>query len=93
MERGTKGERLEAHSKECGHKKSFSSTGRNQYFILQPGYQLTLAGSDDDDTVGLEITVLSKTTMVGEVESKMFSSAVKRQSPASTCVPPLTLNL
>ena len=67
-----------AHSKECGYKRSFSSTGTNPCFILQPGYQLTLEGLDDDGTVRSEVTVLGKTVMMDEVESSMYQSAGKR---------------
>ena len=67
-----------AHSEECGYKRSFSSTRRNPCLILQAGYQLTLEGLDDDDTVRLEVTVLGKTVMMDEVESSMYQSAGKR---------------
>jgi hypothetical protein len=50
---------------------TFSSTGRNPYFILEPGYRLTLEGLDDDDTVRLDVTVLNQTRMVGEVETRV----------------------
>jgi len=38
--------------------------GRNDYFILEPGYQLTLQGIDDEDTVTLVITVLDTTEVI-----------------------------
>ena len=37
----------------------FSSTGENPYFILNPGYQLTLDGIDKKQNIHLTITVLS----------------------------------
>jgi hypothetical protein len=44
----------------------FAATGRSTYFILEPGYQLTL-----EDKLGgrLVITVLSETRKVGNVET------------------------
>jgi hypothetical protein len=45
----------------------FSTTGRNSYFILEPGYQLQLRGGD---TV-LEITVLDETRMVDGVNTRV----------------------
>ncbi len=51
----------------CG----FSSTGGNQYFILEPGYRLTLEGLEDEDTIRLEITVLNQTRMIGNVETRV----------------------
>ena len=43
------------------------SKGRNPYFVLEPGYQLTLAS--DDET--LVITVLDETTDVGGVTTRI----------------------
>src|SRR5262245_6221396 len=43
----------------------FTATGRNPYFILQPGYQLVLAGEDDEGvSVRVEITVLNQIEMI-----------------------------
>jgi hypothetical protein len=50
---------------------SFSSTGSNSYFILEPGYRLILEGMEDEDTVRLEVTVLNQTRMIGEVETRV----------------------
>ena len=50
---------------------SFSSTGSNQYFILEPGYRLTLQGMEDEDTIRLDITVLDATRMIGKVETRV----------------------
>jgi hypothetical protein len=41
-----------------------SSTGENDYFILKPGYQLTLQGNEDGEEVVLVITVLNETKIV-----------------------------
>lgn len=48
-------------------KGEFASTGRNPYFILEPGYQLTL----EDDEERLVITVLDDTKMVDGVETRV----------------------
>ena len=47
---------------------SFETTGRNQYFILEPGYQLTL-----EDKAGgrLVITVLNDTKKIGNVDTRV----------------------
>jgi hypothetical protein len=50
---------------------NFSTTGKNEYFILQPGYQLVLEGLDGKDKVRLVITVLDKIELVGEVETRV----------------------
>ena len=50
---------------------NFSSIGRNQYFILEPGYQLTLEGVEDEDSVKLVTTVLARTEKVGNVEARI----------------------
>ena len=50
---------------------SFSTTGKNRFFILEPGYQLTLAGMEDEDSVLLVITVLPETEMVDGVETRV----------------------
>ena len=46
----------------------FSSTGRNSYFILEPGYQLTL---EDKSGGRLVITVLNDTRKIGNVETRI----------------------
>lgn len=50
---------------------SFSSTGKTIYFILEPGYQLTLKGTDDKDSVVLVITVLDETQKIGDVDTRV----------------------
>ncbi|MFX0210146.1 MAG: hypothetical protein ACFFDT_29460 [Candidatus Hodarchaeota archaeon] len=52
--------------------RNFSSIGRNEYFILEPGYQLTLEGEEDDESVKLVITILNETIMVGNVETRVL---------------------
>jgi hypothetical protein len=49
----------------------FSNTGRNPYFVLEPGYQLRLEGEDKRVFVRLTITVLDETEMVGGVETRV----------------------
>lgn len=50
---------------------SFSTTGKTKYFILEPGYQLTLEGIDGNDSVVLVITVLNETQKIGDVETRV----------------------
>lgn len=50
---------------------SFTTTGRNTYFILEPGYQLTLNGLENNDTTILIITVLNETKKIGGVETRI----------------------
>ncbi len=46
-------------------------TGRNPYFILEPGYQLVLEGQDDGRSIQLVITVLDETKAVDGVETRI----------------------
>jgi len=50
---------------------SFSSTGISRYFLLEPGYRLTLQGMEDEDSIRLDITVLDQTRMIGKVETRV----------------------
>ena len=50
----------------------FSTTGRNQFFILEPGYQLTLEGKEDGQQTKLVITVLNETKKIGNVETRIM---------------------
>jgi len=50
---------------------SFETTGRNPYFILEPGYQLVLEGIKDKDKIKLVITVLNETKKIGNVETRI----------------------
>jgi len=50
---------------------TFSPTGRNDYFILEPGYQLILEGKDHGKISRLEITVLNETKKVRGVETRV----------------------
>jgi hypothetical protein len=46
---------------------SLQTTGRNEYFILEPGYQLVLEGGEER----LEITVLHETKVVNGVNTRV----------------------
>ncbi|MFZ0390654.1 MAG: hypothetical protein WAN36_09345 [Calditrichia bacterium] len=50
---------------------AFSSAGKNKYFIMQPGYQLVLEGSDGEENVKLVIAVLNETGKIGDVETRV----------------------
>jgi hypothetical protein len=50
---------------------TFATTGSNEYFILEPGYQLNLAGEDDGELLELSITVLSDTELIGPVLTRV----------------------
>jgi hypothetical protein len=52
---------------------SFSSVGRNKYFVLEPGHQVTLANRDEQ----VVITVLDETEMVGDVETRIVEEREK----------------
>lgn len=46
---------------------TFSSTGNNRFFILEPGHKLVLEGGDEK----VVITVLDETEMVGGIETRV----------------------
>ena len=50
---------------------TFLTTGRNSFFILEPGYQLILEGKEGKDTVRLVITVLNETKKIGNAETRV----------------------
>ena len=50
---------------------TFTTTGSNQYFILEPGYQLVLEGTEDAETIRLIITVLDETKKIGDIETRV----------------------
>ena len=49
----------------------FQTTGHNNYFILEPGYQLVLEGMEGKDKLKLVITVLNETKKIGNVETRI----------------------
>jgi hypothetical protein len=50
---------------------TWSSTGKNDYFILEPGYQVILEGREGKESVHLEITVLNETMKIGNIETRI----------------------
>lgn len=50
-------------------KRELTSTGRNPYFVLEPGYQVTLEDAKDKER--LVITVLNETKVVDGVETRI----------------------
>jgi hypothetical protein len=63
--------------------KNFISTGINDYFILKPGYQLTLQGKADGKDLELIITVLDETKIVDGVETRIVE---ERESKAGKLI-------
>jgi hypothetical protein len=51
--------------------KELTTEGENRYFILKPGYQLTLQNSSSGKIEQLTITVLQETMNVGGVETRV----------------------
>jgi len=52
-------------------RRELASTGRNPYFILEPGYQLVLEGPQGEHTVRLAVTVLDQTRRFGKTEARV----------------------
>ena len=50
---------------------ALGTEGRNEYFILEPGYELVLKGIEDGDSVTLYITVLYDTIMVNGTPARV----------------------
>src|SRR6185295_9341188 len=50
---------------------NLSSTGRNRYFILEPGYELVLEGKEDGESVRLTVAVLNETKKIGNIETRL----------------------
>jgi hypothetical protein len=50
---------------------TFTSTGRNPFFILEPNYQLVLSGGDAGDVTQVMITVLNETRDVNGTETRV----------------------
>ncbi len=51
--------------------REFATTGRNRYFVLEPGYQLVLEGKDGTHAARLEITVLDETKELGGIQTRV----------------------
>ena len=54
---------------------TFSSTGRNPFFILEPNYQLVLAGGDASEAAEVIITVLNETRQVNGTETRVVEES------------------
>lgn len=54
--------------RDCG---GFATTGRNPYWVLEPGYRLVLAGEDDGEAVEVVITVLDETERVAGFDTRI----------------------
>ena len=50
---------------------TFATTGRNPFFILEPGFELILEGEDDGEEISVTITVLDETFVVDGVECRV----------------------
>jgi hypothetical protein len=50
---------------------TFTNTGRNTFFILEPGYQLVLAGKEDGNQTEVTITVLTETCEINGVSTRV----------------------
>lgn len=77
-----KAERLKAKPRSEGwaqdfglEKRSFASTGRNRYFVLEPGFQLVLEGG----TEKVVITVLNETRQIGEVTTRVVEEREEKK--------------
>jgi hypothetical protein len=53
-------------------RKSFSATGKNAYFVLEPGYQLVFDGLEDNEPAHLTIIVLDETKTVDDVATRVI---------------------
>jgi hypothetical protein len=49
----------------------FLTIGKNDYFILEPGYQEILEGKEGKDFTRLVITVLNETKKIGNIETRI----------------------
>jgi hypothetical protein len=50
---------------------TFSPTGENPFFVLEPGFKLVLEGEEGKELVHLEITVLDETESVGSIQTRV----------------------
>jgi len=64
--------------------RTFSSVGRNRFFILEPGYQLVLEGRKEK----VVITVLDETKKIGGVETRIVE---ERYPPGQPVFPVRTM--
>jgi hypothetical protein len=50
---------------------NYASTGKNDYFILEPRYQVILEGKEDGKKLQMIMTVLDETKIVDGVETRV----------------------
>lgn len=53
------------------NKEDLVTTGKNPYFVLEPGYTLVLAGSEDGRAFELTVTVLDQTASIDGVDTRV----------------------
>jgi hypothetical protein len=51
--------------------KAFASSGKGEYFVLEPGFEEILEGEEDGAKTRIVITVLSKTKKIGGIEARI----------------------
>jgi hypothetical protein len=59
------------------HRRDLATTGRNRFFILQPGYTTVYAGNEDGQHKRLTITVLKKTRVIDGIRTRIV---IERQT-------------
>jgi hypothetical protein len=64
---GENGYTISFRAEDC----TFSPTGRNPFFILEPNYQLVLAGGEGSEAAQVIITVLNETREVNGTETRV----------------------
>jgi hypothetical protein len=57
---------------------NLTTVGQNPYFVLEPGYELTLEGKEDGKLVRLVIAVLGETKVVGGIETRVVEERETR---------------
>jgi hypothetical protein len=57
---------------------SWSSTGRNDFFVLEPGYQQIFEGREGKGAMRLVITVTNETRKIGNVETRIVEEKETR---------------
>jgi hypothetical protein len=62
---------------------NFASAGKNDYFILEPGYQVILEGEEDGEKLQLVMAVLNETKIVDGVETR---DVVEKETEGSNLI-------
>ena len=77
---------------------NFASSGENNYFVLEPGYQVILGGEEDGEELELVMTVLNETKVVDGVETRVVEEKrlkeviwLKSQGTTLLCASPQTM--